>query len=648
MAAAGAEGIASGRLDAAGRQAASATALELLGTYFADAPTWELQHQRQFARGDAELGDLADAIRIRVALAAARRLDLLLHRIAARLSFHYGRVEEESIGAVRGRLDVPRYIRAAARHEAPRRYPVRVLQRHHLTRENVLAMYAAGWVTHEMRDIRSDILPLHSPERRELIERHASLARSLSHPVLAAAAEEANQVWRQGRLAALVDQVEARIEGGHIASPQPYEELVAWVKGFQPTAAAAGEDIDWSIYDDRFDPKLFEIWILHQIAAAVEGHLGSPTEHRPLWDRGATATYTWKLGGSSLRLHFQLALSGLAKPRWKWAESGKPFDGVPDVTAIVSTAGAGESATLVDAKLRRRERQPTEELYKLLGYFQNRELGQTPSGAIVSYSPGEVGVREMRSEDGGTVLSLAVDPALEGGNAAAFEKLARFLVDLLDRMDPGARSLAGAGGGEEETAMIQQRVVDDLLARGAGRPDSLEPYRHVLESQLPTIWPGLDEELKTILVTAEYFGATAPPDADLSGPVLGLCAACERMLCGPDGVLSRMAEAHPEHVRSPVTLGAAVLLKRAKLPRNEGDEAVRAFLDGDASVDTDAVLDLASDLLRLNGHRRAAAHTEVVMRDGWQASRGLVLGRGDLAQTGLLARLAAALSPRDA
>lgn len=251
-----AEEVAPGRLSSAAREAASSTALELLGTYFADAPTWELEHQRQLAPGDIELEELAAAIRIRVALSAARRLEELLHRLAARLSFRYARVADETIGAVRGRLDVPRYIRTRAREDVPRRYPVRVLQRHHETPENVLAMYAAGWVTHELRNLRTDILPARAPERIELNERHASVTRTLTHPVFAEAAKAANAVWREGRLDAVVDQVEARIEGGHLAWPGPYEELVQWIKAFDPSAATGGTLIEWRIYDDRFDPKL--------------------------------------------------------------------------------------------------------------------------------------------------------------------------------------------------------------------------------------------------------------------------------------------------------------------------------------------------------------------------------------------------------
>jgi hypothetical protein len=641
------EEVAPGRLSATARSAATATALDLLGTYFADAPTWQLQHEEHIAPGDAALADLVEAIRLRVGLAAARRLDVLLHAVAARLSFRYARVADESIGAVRGRLDVPRYIQSRARRDVPRRYPIRVLERRHRTPENVLAMYAAGWVRHELINLRTDILPMKSPERTELAERTASLTRTLSHPVLVEAAAVANDVWHRGAREALLDEVQSRLDGGHIAGPEPYQELVDWVRHFDPAATAAGSSVEWSFYDDRFDPKLFEIWILHRLAAAVERKIGPEILRRPLWERGAKPTYTWKLGGASIRMHFQLALSGLREPRWRRTSTGKLFDGIPDVTVILATPLSGEEVVLIDAKLRQRDAPPTEELYKLLGYFHNRGPGRGPYGAIVYYAPGQRVADEYRTADGGLVLALGVDPAREDEDDVAFDRLAELLLTALDELDPVARELAQGSAGadaEEEIARVQEKAVADLLLRAqALATGSLEPYRVMLEAQLPAIWEDLDADIRTILVTAEYFGATAPEGADLSGPLLGLSAACERLLCGSDQVFDRLAKAEPEHVRAPVTLGTAFLIKKARKPREDRDRAVRDFIDNDATIDGAALLGLAGVLLELNEHRRAAAHGEVVLRERWKAGRAVVLGSGDSATPGVLARLVEAL-----
>jgi hypothetical protein len=648
--AARAETISAGKLSASARSVAIASALDLIGTYFADAPTWDLEHRAQIESGDAVLTDLADALRLRVALAAAQRLDRILHRISERTSFRYSRAAEETLGTVRGRLDVRRYIRTRARRDVPRRYPVRVLERRHATPENVLAMYAAGWIAHELRDLRIGFLPRRSLERTELRERTASIVRSLTHPVMAEAAQLANDVWRRGELDLLLDQVQTRIDGGHVAAPELYQEVVDWVQGFDPAAGSAGSVVEWSIYDERFDPKLFEIWLLHRLGVALERRLGSPSERRPLWDRGSVATYTWKFGSASIRLHFQLALSALGQPMWLRDDTKEPLDGVPDVTAVMTASLGGQSFAFIDAKLRQRDAPPTEEMYKLLGYFHNRGPRQGPYGSVVYYAPEAQVINEYRTAEGGQVLVIGVDPGRGADEDVAFDALADLLVGALDTLDPQARSQGGYTGAalraEEQTARIQEKAVTDLLIRAQGLPTgSLEPYWHLLGSQLPTIWDLLDNDIRTILVTAEYFGATAPEGADLSGPLLGLCAACERLLCGPGQVLDRLAAAEPNYVRSPVTLGSAMLLIKARNPKDETAQAVRGFIENDAESDGSSLLEIAGELMKLNDHRKAAAHTEVIDRDRFQQGHAIVLGSGDSSTPGLLPRIVSAVNP---
>jgi hypothetical protein len=179
--------------------------------------------------------------------------------------------------------------------------------------------------------------------------------------------------------------------------------------------------------------------MLHQIAAAVTRVLGPPAERRPLWQRGTAPTYAWKIGGASLALHYHLSLSSLSASRWHWADSDEDLRGIPDVTAVVSAPGAPARAALIDAKLRQRERDPVEEIYKLLGYFHNQGGEAPPVGAIVAYSPAEMRSRELRDDGDGRVLSIGVDPARGDGDAAAFDAIAELLVDLLDEADPGAQ-----------------------------------------------------------------------------------------------------------------------------------------------------------------------------------------------------------------
>jgi hypothetical protein len=430
-----------GQLSPESRRAATQAAIRLLGTYFADAPTWELEHRGEIATGSDEEDALALALRLRVALAAARRLDDLLRDIAADLSFRYRRTPDETVGMVRGRLDVQRYLRAQGKREAPRRYPVNVVERSHTTPENTLALYATGWVLRELDIGNAIALPPRAPELRELQERRASLARTLHHPVLSEARAAAEAVWSRGGLASLLDEVEARVEGGHLARPEPYGALAAWVRSFDPRARPEAADIEWSFYDERFDTKLFEIWMLDSLARSLQTRLGEPTV-RPLWERGATPTFLWKRGPATVALHFQRSLSSSnGGAEWQRVDPPGPFEGVPDITVVVSTTRAGESVAYLDAKLRQRDQHPTEELYKLLGYFDNTGSRAARHGAIVYYKLDGVAVEtfEDRRTDGrqGRMLAVGVEPS-NHDNAAGFAKIGELILEMINTSDPEA------------------------------------------------------------------------------------------------------------------------------------------------------------------------------------------------------------------
>jgi hypothetical protein len=635
-----------GRLSNEARDAATATALELLGTYFANAPTWNIAHQEQLGAGTTEDENLRHAIRLRAALSAARQLDPLLHQIARRLSFRYTRLADESVGAVRGRLDVQRYVRARTRRDVPKRYPVHVLERRHGTPENILAVYAAAWVRRELLTVRARlVLPTGAPEIAEIQERTGALTRALHNPLLADAIRAAENLWLRGDLEILLDEVEARIEGGHIAAPEPYAELVAWVRGFGTNAEVAGGRVEWAFYDDRFDSRLFEIWLLERLAAALERALGLAPQRKPLWARNATPTYTWKLATSSIRIHFQWALSQMSKPVWVRTSTGRPLDGIPDITVLLTTSLRGEAAVIIDAKLRQRDSGPTEEIYKLLGYLYNRGPDNTARGAIVYYAPEGLVRDTLRTTKGGVVLQLGVDPFRGSRDDVAFDDLAGMLIASLDDLDPKAREVGGSlQGGEENIGQIQAKAVSDLLVRAEQLPvGSLAPFFNILEQTLPSVWDKLEPDVRTILVTAEYFGATAPEGADLSGPLLGICAAVERLLCDEGRIFCRLQQHLPDDLHKPMTLGAAIIIKQARKPKTPRDHAIREFLVGDKDVNGQKVLDLCGRLIELNEHRRAAAHTEVILKERWRHGHAAVFGTGDTSDAGILAQVVAAI-----
>jgi hypothetical protein len=423
--------VVGGQFTAGGRRSAIDAALPLLVTYFAGAQTWNLEVSPQLGTGaeDEELAEVAAATRLRASLAAAGRLVDVVGGIIARPTFRYTHVAAESVGTIQGRLDLARYSRQRGRVDVPRRYPIRLVERATATPENILVTYAVMWMKRDLERTPTPLLPVGSPEFRELRRLVDVLARLVAVPLLARTVPPATEVWHRSTVDALLDRVTQRLAAGHIAQARPYQELADWM-----SASLAGDPIaspgerDWSFYDERFDTKLFEIWCLTKLAAAIARHLGEPIG-RPtsLATRAQVPIYQWTVGEHVIRLHFQPPLHTLTPGgvHWRYEPGGRPLMGFPDLAVIVDGPD-GRSITMFDPKLRRRSTAPTEEIYKLLGYFANLQHDQPPRGAILYYGPGAPASYALRTAGRGDIRALAVDP--EAAEDELFDIAARIAV----------------------------------------------------------------------------------------------------------------------------------------------------------------------------------------------------------------------------
>lgn len=636
-----------GRFTDAGRRAAINASLPLLATYFADAPTWELEVSQQLATTPDEMvvDDLAMAVRLRASLAAAERLLRILGEIAARPTFRYTQVSTESVGQIRGRLDLSRYSREQGRIAVPRRYPIRLVERENATPENVLASYAAHWIRRDLATIPRNFLPAKAPELRDLQRLQDGLDRSLGLPLLKGTSAASLDVWRRSALPDLMERVDARLEGGHIASPEPYKELADWVANTRNGVAVADVgNLEWSFYDARFDTKLFEIWCLLKLANAITALIGAPAvAAESLVQRRHGPMYSWNIGAGSLQLHFQASLAALTQGGVLWSFEPGPakLQGFPDLAVTADTV-AGRGVAIFDPKLRRRpKRVPTEELYKLLGYFGNLKHPKPPLGAIFYYSPEAATDFTLVSDDGGELHALGLDP--EADSTKPFEAAAHV---ALKAAGLGERSLfllkspkpEGDADTGEFTASIHQEVAVDSMQREADRlpPATLTPTRKATATSLRAIWSQLDQQAQTMIVTAEYFGLNAPENADHSGPLLGLAAAFERVL--NEKIFHPAANKYVGVINLTQTLGGRLhTLDGALRGRNEPEaRAIADFLKSQQQIDSHNLQAILRDSRTMNRlYRIPAAHSDIVTAETWADGRDIILD----SRRGLLVRL---------
>lgn len=640
------EGASAGRLSAGGRSAATATALPLLATYFADAPTWELRSQAQVA-GEG-IDELARYVRMRVAIASAGRLESILRRVGSSATFQYAQFREESVGAIRGKLDVPRYVRSRLRAEAPRRYPVRILRRAFATPENILAAHAALIVTYDLTQAPVRLLPKGSPERVAIARAVSTLGHLLRQSNLAEAATIASTVRNRGQRQMLIDRVASRVRGGHIAKPEPYADLLTWIHAFgsEQGSAAAGV-VEWAFYDERFDTKLFEIWSLRLLIDSVTGRLGPPVlGPSPLFERDRAPIAAWRAAGATVRVFFQASFerTGLGPTRWTFTvPERRSLTGIPDISLALEMVGGMRLVALVDPKLRIRDGAPAEELYKLIGYFGNSGTGQSPLGGIVFYAPSQPRLYLLEAEGRARIAAIGVDPAMEPESRARFNELVDMLLNAVgldaDLTGPMAMIPSDPESSVEEvvTTARQMTAVEAMSRQAAGLPaGSLEPFKREVAGLLEEAWIRLDDDTARMIATAEYFGMTAPDDADHSGPLLGLAATCERVLYLR--LLDPVRMTHRREFADVKTLGATISCLRDALGRAPRTDAGRALAAEIASRGLDharlAELEVALHQMNIR-YRIPAAHRELVDQNLWQTGRLSILRPG----TGLLRQL---------
>ena len=644
-----------GALSPAARQAAITTAISLVGRYFATGnypltPQAALGHTDTSAAGPAieqSADALLDALRLRVGLAAARRIGSILDRIAGRATFRYELRPEESTGQVTGQLDVSRYLmRLGAVTDVPT-YPVLTVRRTEHTPENVLAAYAARWLLRELHTGMAAVrVPTTGPEHRRYQEERQSLERALRLPWLMACIPASTQVRHNRAERDLLASVKRRLHRREITNAAPYAELVEWVE-----RALAGEpvvdsgDLEWEFYGAQFDTRLFELWCLRILAVEISRQLVVPVpDLNPGWRDGQPA-YTWHQYAGTIELYFQRSLPRVApgrRARWR-RDDGMPLGGVPDM--IIRTFRpddpTSERFAVIDPKLRQRGGPPTEELYKILGYLENFGLSSNPLGAILFQTTDTEGltgylyrasgpdVDDSAPLGNGALYAVRLNPA---ALAASLSAIAPLVTDILGLLSiPRLDLYADEESTSDESERFYRAKQAELQAyAGTIPPQLLNQSRHRVRIALgDTRWQALGDQAQSMLATAEHIGFALLAGSqsslgtinDYSGPVIGVCASIESVL--HDWVITP-ATAHDAALQEScgkATFGAVISLIEDSLKGINNPQpkhlAVRAHLE-DSGMDTDLVRDLIQPLRRISQNfRNPAAHRHVLPQQTW-------------------------------
>ncbi|MFC6088150.1 hypothetical protein [Saccharothrix lopnurensis] len=634
----------SGTLSKAERRAAVGAAITVVGRYFSTgrrpmAPLEALGHREDLS---GEGGALLAALRLRVALAAARRLRALLERILGRATFRYHLQPEESTGQLSGTLDVNRYITRLGMITDVPTYPVLVAQRSEQTPENVLATYAAQWVLAELRAASTAVgIPATGEERKRCAEERQALERVLRLPAFHACWTAAKHVVHRRAEQELLTNVRRRLRRREIANPAPYRDLVGWVTQVligEPVAEPG--DLEWEFYyGEKFDSKLFELWCLHLLVEEISAQLVVPVPDLHLQWRRGRAAYTWYQYSGTLEVYFQrspASISPAHRPLWyQNDEPKKVLGGVPDIVIRAVLRDGTERFAIIDPKLRQRLGLPSDELYKILGYQSNFSLAQEPLGAILHHSTAamEPSSVEYRSREGvGSLFAIELTPASHVASREAVAPLVTVVLDMLAIPRLDVLIADDQEGAEQALERGYRAAKEELKAYGAALPQAaLNHSRRRMRVELgDERWSVLGESVQTMFATADYIGFSLLADDDepqwshdFSGAIIGICAGVERILHDHVITPATMHDEQLSEVWGRATLGQVITLveKSAGVNFSAKPEflAVRNFLDNQGFA-SDAVADLTVPLRRLSQrYRNPAAHRTVVHQNTWRA-----------------------------
>ncbi|WP_143033972.1 hypothetical protein [Paramicrobacterium humi] len=317
-------------------------------------------------------------------------------------------------------------------------YPIVVVKREHAVPENI-AVCAALLIVHRELDLAREFIPKArrgGPEYVAAVRLNEVVQRMLRQPWLAGIRDEALNAIRRGSIESVADAANGRVVAGHTTSPTAYKRVVDWlIASLEGAPTEVGGEIDWSYYGSDFDETLFELWCLEQIRERMSARYGGERNEWIYGDPQPVFGSDDTPNGTRLSLYVQ---SGLRKtlniePRWRSVESSRKnaksrLGGVPDYLVV----GSEGQHVILDAKLRDRSRRPTEEIYKLLGYFNNFAHQDPTFGVILYYakSPRVPAYEMFETAEGGQILAFSVDPERPDGNEEGWTAL----LNLLDRV----------------------------------------------------------------------------------------------------------------------------------------------------------------------------------------------------------------------
>jgi|GEM_PF-2405236 len=363
---------------------------------------------------ESDTDDFAAEIESRLDLGRAQAFLELLGYSDVAVTSVYRHVLSYSLGAVRGKIHVPRYVLGMARNDT-RGIPVVLARRQVTTPENLLVSEA----------FRLCIGAVEFWKRRGGAE--AQYAVSLWSGLQA---YESTFPWSELRtktrpsLSELVGIVEGRISTGQV-EPGTFYEQVQSLFSERPDNLAAFERAATPIsllltQAPEFEDRVFELLCLAWLISALRTQCSNVVVN-PIALRGSKKgpIAAGEFGDKRFSLFYQQSAQLLPVPRWVDRRTSVPLRALPDLVLKIED-GSTSSLVILDAKNRTLASE-SDVAYKLMGYKENLGIDKFQAVGMYPSFSGKLRLRRLQ-KDSEQILLIHVP--LSDGNRTV-ERIAR-------------------------------------------------------------------------------------------------------------------------------------------------------------------------------------------------------------------------------
>ncbi|MDI3484955.1 MAG: hypothetical protein PWQ50_175 [Methanolobus sp.] len=334
----------------------------------------------------------------------------ILTGIVNKVSFEQNEFKENYPNYIKGRLDSKKYIQQYSNYSNTNFVPCIVKKRNYDLLENQLVCVSILLALKKISEIQYSYLKKYpkSVVTQKINFIYNKLSLLLSHEFFHESVCLSSQIIRsndKGVLLQFIDKVKRKFNKNKIRNKY-YFALIAWIKIFSNfNGSICSINIDYllplSSNKNQTVDMLFEFWVLKQIISGLENNPHVVIEKmNPLAARDNESVnlnkFICKFTFNSNRyfLYFQhtneICYDAANPPVWKKKnlsnDTTKILGGRPDYSILIQGMDEVNKKTIVvDAKNKPGNKTGTEEVYKIIGYFDNfsRKLGEDATGILV-------------------------------------------------------------------------------------------------------------------------------------------------------------------------------------------------------------------------------------------------------------------------